>query len=98
MPAQGAPHREWSPPIRHLGHNGDRVYPEPATLFDDYAGRGKAEHDQDMTIAATMTPGDLKLTPPADLNPDHAHKAWNAYLRAPCPMPSSAWPIPGSLK
>ena len=44
-----APHREWSPALRHLGHNGDRVYPEPDTLFDDYAGRGMAEREQDMT-------------------------------------------------
>ena len=50
-----APHREWLPALRHLGHDGDRKYPEPPTLFDDYAGRGKAEHDQDMTIAKTMT-------------------------------------------
>ncbi len=78
MCQQKAPHREWSPPIRHLGHDGDRVYPEPETLFDDYAGRGKAEHDQDMTIAATMTPGDLKLTPPNGLTPDQ-RKAWDAY-------------------
>src|SRR4051812_4913872 len=57
-----APHREWEPALRHLGHDGDRTYPEPATLFDDYSGRGKAESDQDMTIAKTMTPKDLKLT------------------------------------
>ena len=61
-----APHREWLPALRHLGHDGDRRYPEPPTLFDDYAGRGKAEHDQDMTIAKTMNAIDLKLTPPAD--------------------------------
>ena len=73
-----APHREWEPPIRHLGHDGDRVYPEPETLFDDYSGRGKAERDQDMTIASTMTEKDLKLTPPAGLTPDQ-RKAWDAY-------------------
>ena len=56
-----APHREWAPALRHLGHDDDRKYPEPATLFDDYAGRGKAEHDQDMTIAKTMNAVDLKL-------------------------------------
>ncbi len=65
-----APHREWQPAIRHLGHDGDRRYPEPATLFDDYAGRGPAERDQDMTIASTMTPRDLKLTPPEGLTAD----------------------------
>lgn len=73
-----APHREWEPALRHLGHDGDRRYPEPGTLFDDYAGRGKAERDQDMTIAATMTARDLKLTPPADLSPDQ-RRAWDSY-------------------
>ena len=78
MCQQKAPHREWSPPPRHLGHDGDRAYPEPETLFDDYAGRGKAEHDQDMTIATTMNAVDLKLTPPDGLTPDQ-RKAWDAY-------------------
>ncbi|MDR3638190.1 MAG: sulfatase [Isosphaeraceae bacterium] len=73
-----APHREWAPALRHLGHDGDRRYPEPPTLFDDYAGRGKAEHDQDMTIAATMGDQDLKLTPPPYLNSEQ-RKAWDAY-------------------
>src|SRR5271170_5557625 len=31
-----APHREWLPALRHLGHDHDRIYPEPPTLFDDY--------------------------------------------------------------
>ena len=56
-----APHRDWQPALRHLGHDHDRRYPEPPTLFDDYAGRGKAEHQQDMTIARTMGDNDLKL-------------------------------------
>jgi arylsulfatase A-like enzyme len=47
-------------------------------LFDDYSGRGKAERDQDMTIARTMTPKDLKLVPPSQLTPDQ-RKAWDAY-------------------
>jgi arylsulfatase A-like enzyme len=73
-----APHREWEPALRHLGFDGDRTYPEPPTLFDDYSGRGKAELDQDMTIARTMTSKDLKLSPPADLAPDQ-RKVWDAY-------------------
>ncbi|MFO0953098.1 MAG: sulfatase-like hydrolase/transferase [Isosphaeraceae bacterium] len=75
-----APHREWSPAPRHLGHDNDRVYPEPPTLFDDYSGRGKAEHDQDMTIEKTMTPFDLKLTEPGNLTPEQ-RKAWDAYYK-----------------
>ncbi len=73
-----APHRDWLPAIRHLGHDHDRRYPEPATLFDDYSGRGKAERDQAMTIAKTMTSGDLKLTPRKDLSAEDL-RAWNAY-------------------
>jgi arylsulfatase A-like enzyme len=73
-----APHREWMPALRHLGHDRDRVYPEPATLFDDYSGRGKAEHDQDMTIAKTMNDVDLKLSSPVVLTPDQ-RKLWDEY-------------------
>ncbi len=75
-----APHREWSPNIKYLGHDHDRNYPEPSTLFDDYAGRGSAERDQDMTIEKTMTPNDLKLTEPKGMTPEQLEK-WNAYYR-----------------
>ena len=64
MTQHKAPHREWAPALRHLDHDQDRKYPEPATLFDDYAGRGAAEKGQDMTIRATFTPLDAKLTAP----------------------------------
>lgn len=78
MSQNKAPHREWAPALRHLGHDNDRAYPEPSTLFDDYSGRGKAEHDQDMTIAKTMTARDLKLEAPPQLTPDQ-RKVWDAY-------------------
>jgi arylsulfatase A-like enzyme len=74
-----APHREWAPALRHLGHDGDRKYPEPPTLFDDYFSRGRAEHDQDMTIARTMTALDLKLRTPPNLLNAEQRKAWDAY-------------------
>lgn len=73
-----APHRSWEPAIRHLDHDHGRSYPEPYTLFDDYSGRGKAEHKQDMTIAGTLTDHDLKLTPPARVSPEQ-RKAWDEY-------------------
>lgn len=73
-----APHREWSPALRHLGHDADRKYPEPDTLFDDYAGRGKAEHQQDMTLAKTFTPLDAKLTYPPGLS-EEQKKEWDKY-------------------
>lgn len=73
-----APHREWAPALRHLGHDKDRVYPEPETLFDDYSNRGPAEREQDMTIEKTMTPNDLKLNGKYNLN-DEQRKEWDAY-------------------
>jgi arylsulfatase A-like enzyme len=73
-----APHREWEPALRHLGHDHDRRYHEPPTLFDDYTGRGKAEHAQDMTIARTLTDNDLKLVAPVELTPSQ-RRVWDAY-------------------
>ncbi len=73
-----APHREWAPALRHLNADNDRVYAEPPTLFDDYAGRGIAEHDQDMTIEKTMNDRDVKFLPPAGISPAEL-KVWNEY-------------------
>ncbi len=73
-----APHREWEPALRHLGHDQDRKYPEPPTLFDNYANRGLAVRDQDMTIEKTMTARDLKLTAPAQLDAEQ-RKIWDGY-------------------
>ncbi|MEY2878005.1 MAG: hypothetical protein RLZZ15_385 [Verrucomicrobiota bacterium] len=78
MTQHKAPHREWSPALRHLNHDKDRKYPEPATLFDDYAGRGAAEKGQDMTIEKTFTPLDAKLTTPPSLNADQRAE-WEKY-------------------
>ena len=49
-----APHREWSPALRHLNLYDDVLIPEPANLFDDYEGRGTAAKKQDMSIEKTM--------------------------------------------
>src|SRR5204863_3982026 len=73
-----APHREWSPNLKNLGWNGDRKFAEPETLFDDYSGRGKAEHEQDMTIEKTFTPLDAKLKTPPGMT-EAQLKIWNAY-------------------
>ncbi len=76
---QKAPHRAWEPALRDLDFDHDRTYPLPDSLFDDYAGRGLAEHDQDMTISNTMQLGyDNKLTVPPDLNAKQ-RQAWTNY-------------------
>ncbi|MCA9098267.1 MAG: sulfatase-like hydrolase/transferase, partial [Planctomycetaceae bacterium] len=73
-----APHREWSPPLRLLGWDGDRQHPEPSTLFDDYAGRSKAVSDHDMGLDRTFTDLDAKFTAPPNLTPEQLEQ-WNAY-------------------
>jgi arylsulfatase A-like enzyme len=72
-----APHREWEPAPKYLTFYDDKKIPEPATLFDDYSGRGRAAHEQDMTIAKTMTNRDVKLVPPNGLTPEQKAQ-WDA--------------------
>jgi arylsulfatase A-like enzyme len=78
MSQHKAPHREWAPALRHLGWNKDVKFPEPATLFDDYSGRGRAEHEQDMTLEKTFTTRDSKETAPPYLNAEQ-RRVWDAY-------------------
>jgi arylsulfatase A-like enzyme len=76
-----APHRPWDPAPKYLNKYDDVMIPEPDTLFDDYSGRGKPAHTQDMTIAKTMNPRDLKFKFPPELNAAQAelwHKAYDA--------------------
>ena len=69
MSQHKAPHREWDPYPEYYARYKDTVFAYPETFDDNYVGRGRAALEQDMTIAETMTPRDLKLTgPPANLN------------------------------
>lgn len=78
MSQHKAPHREWSPALRHLGWDNDRVYPEPPTLFDDFSGRSKAVSDHDMGLDRTFTELDAKFRPAPNLTEEQLAK-WNAY-------------------
>lgn len=63
-----APHRNWMPAERHLGVYNDTLFPEPETLFDDYATLGTAAREQMMTIAYDMWEDqDLKIATPEQL-------------------------------
>ena len=73
-----APHREWSPALRHLDHNKGQAFKEPLNLFDDYANRGLAVRDQDMTIEKTFLETDTKLRTLAQLTPEQK-QVWDAY-------------------
>ncbi len=56
-----APHRNWAPAPRHIAMFKDKVIPEPATLFDDYATRPTALPANEQTIARDLSRRDLKL-------------------------------------
>ena len=71
-----APHREWEPGPEHLTRYDDVEIAEPATLFDDYAGRSRAAQMQEMTIANHLNERDLKLVPPRNLTVEQL-ALWN---------------------
>lgn len=59
-----APHREWLPAERHMEEFTNRTFPEPATLFDDYSGRGRAAREAEMNLLTDMHwAGDSKIYP-----------------------------------
>lgn len=59
-----APHREWWPSQGHLRDFKDKPVPEPASLFDDYQGRGTAARDAEMRISTHMgLTNDSKIKP-----------------------------------
>jgi len=59
-----APHREWLPAERHYREYIHKTFPEPATLFDDYQGRGTAAREAEMNILEHQNwAGDSKLYP-----------------------------------
>ncbi len=72
-----APHRNWQPGPKYLHKYDGTTIPEPDSLFESYEGRPTPVKTQDMTIAETMNPRDLKLKAPGNLTPDQ-RKAWDA--------------------
>ncbi len=79
---QKAPHRNWMPAPRHLGIFNDVVFPEPDNLFDDYATRGRAAREQDMSIEQTLREDwDLKLRTRQELLADTANRLYSVYKR-----------------
>ena len=62
MAQHKAPHRNWSPALRHADLWDGVQIPEPPTLFDDYSGRHPSLQEQRMTIARHFYHGwDMKL-------------------------------------
>jgi arylsulfatase A-like enzyme len=73
-----APHRSWEPDERNKALFKDKVFPEPETLWDDYATRPGALPANQQTIARDLTRRDLKLEPPEGLD----SRARNQWLNA----------------
>lgn len=71
-----APHRNWSPALRHLTLFDDQDIPEPETLFDDYANRSESLKKQAMSIEKDFSWGhDMKFHG-ENLFPKHFTKVW----------------------
>jgi len=62
-----APHRPWVPDPRHADLYADGAIPEPATLFDDHAGRSEAIKRVHMSLADHLGADDLKQPVPEEL-------------------------------
>lgn len=61
---QKAPHREWLPALRYIGDYTQKQFKTPATLFDNYEGRGTAAREAEMNIYKYMHwAGDNKVSP-----------------------------------
>lgn len=74
-----APHRNWQPAARHLHLYDDTVFPEPDTLFDDYATRSDAAREQEMTVKDHLILDyDLKMGPPPERLNEKQRLAWEA--------------------
>lgn len=72
------------PAPRHLGIFNNTIFPEPANLFDDYEGRGKAAREQDMSIEHTLTNDwDLKLLTREEMLKDTTNRLYSVYKRMP---------------
>ncbi len=60
-----APHRHWVPDEAHRKMFEGQWIPEPPTLWDTYATRTDALHENKQRVFDDLTRRDLKLTPPA---------------------------------
>ncbi|MCX6878093.1 MAG: sulfatase [Verrucomicrobia bacterium] len=70
-----APHRNWQPDAKHRAMFANKEIPEPATLFDEYAGRTDAIRECTQKVLENLGSNDTKGPPPAALLGD-ALKRW----------------------
>jgi arylsulfatase A-like enzyme len=70
-----APHRSWVPDAKHADLYENEKLPLPVTFDDDYANRGTAAREQQMTIERDLNRADLKQDPPSGMS-GHDLKEW----------------------
>jgi arylsulfatase A-like enzyme len=63
-----APHRPWQPDPKYVAEFAGRWIPEPVTMWDSYATRTDALHENAQRISKDLTRRDLKLQPPSGLS------------------------------
>jgi len=63
-----APHRNWVPNEKYREEFKNKQFPEPTTLWDDYATRTDAIREQKQSVANDLNPRDLKMESPAGLS------------------------------
>ncbi len=93
-----APHRSFAPALRHLNLYKDVKFPEPPTLFDDYANRSATLAKNTMSIDSSFqwdsdlkVPGNLPFARPQQLKHKDSERprmtpeqraAWDAAFKA----------------
>jgi arylsulfatase A-like enzyme len=70
-----APHRNWVPDEKHRKMFEGKWIPEPPTLWDTWATRTDALHENQQTVFKDLTRFDLKVTPPSDM-PEADRMPW----------------------
>lgn len=87
-----APHRNWMPGPDHLTTFADTTFPEPPTLFDDYATRAPGASSQEMEIDRHMTLAyDLKVRPAPVGTQDWEHDFWSGMDERMTAAQRGAW-------
>jgi arylsulfatase A-like enzyme len=65
-----APHRPWEPSAAYAARFAAEWISEPPTFWDSYATRTDALRENKQRVASDLTNRDLKLPPPAGLDPE----------------------------
>lgn len=88
-----APHRNWMADLKYLDLYEDVEFPEPETLFDDYATRGDQMRQQQLTIDRHMGYAfDFKVEELKDEPTlQYIHDSWDIAMRTLTPEQRRVW-------